>query len=111
MDSIFTAAGWSEEPGNQLRHTLTVLIAAAYWDRRRCGFEDSPWTLIGMYTRGQAGTGARNSAPDGGGAAPALSNCVPAADTRHHQGRLGGTHPADGTPREMEIDVGGTGYS
>ena len=39
--------------GNQLRHTLTVLIAAAYWDRRRCGFEDPPWTLIGMYTRGR----------------------------------------------------------
>src|SRR6476646_10306832 len=39
--------------GNQLRHTLTVLIAAAYWDRRRCGFEDHPWTLIGMYTRGR----------------------------------------------------------
>jgi transposase-like protein len=40
--------------GNQLRYTLTVLIAAAYWDRRCCGFEDSPWTLIGMYTRGPA---------------------------------------------------------
>jgi hypothetical protein len=39
--------------GNHLRHTLTVLIAAAYWDRRRCGFEDPPWTLIGMYTRGR----------------------------------------------------------
>ena len=39
--------------GNQLRHTMTVLIAAAYWDRRRCGFEDPPWTLIGMYTRGR----------------------------------------------------------
>ena len=39
--------------GNQLRHTLTVLIAAAYWDRRRCGFEDPQWTLIGMYTRGR----------------------------------------------------------
>jgi len=38
--------------GNQLRHTLTMLIAAAYWDRRRCGFEDPPWTLISMYTRG-----------------------------------------------------------
>lgn len=39
--------------GNQLRHTLTMLSAAAYWDRRRCGFDDSPWTLIGMYTRGR----------------------------------------------------------
>ena len=39
--------------GNQLRHTLTMLIAAAYWDRRCCGFEEPPWTLIGMYTRGR----------------------------------------------------------
>ena len=39
--------------GNQLRHTLTTLIAAAYWDRRCCGFEEPPWTLIGMYTRGR----------------------------------------------------------
>lgn len=39
--------------GNQLWHTLTTLIAAAYWDRRCCGFEEPPWTLIGMYTRGR----------------------------------------------------------
>ncbi len=26
--------------GNQLRYTLTILSAAAYWDRRRCGFEN-----------------------------------------------------------------------
>ena len=39
--------------GNQVRDTLNVLTAAAYWDRRRCGFEDPPWTLIGMYTRGR----------------------------------------------------------
>ena len=39
--------------GNQLRHTLTTLIAAAYRDRRCCGFEEPPWTLIGMYTRGR----------------------------------------------------------
>ena len=38
--------------GNQLRHALTVLAAAAYWDRHRCGFTDPPWTLIGLYTRG-----------------------------------------------------------
>ena len=39
--------------GDMLRHTLTVLAAAAYWDRARCGFTDEPWTLIGMYTRGR----------------------------------------------------------
>lgn len=38
---------------NMLRHTLTVLAAAAYWDRARCGITDPPWTLIGMYTRGR----------------------------------------------------------
>lgn len=38
---------------HQLRHTLTILSAAAYWDRLRCGFTDPPWTLIGMYTRGR----------------------------------------------------------
>lgn len=37
--------------GNLLRHALTVLSAAAYWDRLRC--TDPPWTLIGMYTRGR----------------------------------------------------------
>lgn len=41
------------DAGNQLRHTLTVLSAAAFWDRRRCGFNDPPWALIGMYTRGR----------------------------------------------------------
>ncbi len=39
--------------GNLLRHTLSVLIAAAYWDRRRCGSEDPIWTVVGMYTRGR----------------------------------------------------------
>ncbi len=39
--------------GNMLRHTLTVLAAAAYWDRTHCGIADPPWTLIGMYTRGR----------------------------------------------------------
>jgi hypothetical protein len=39
--------------GNMLRHALTVLSAAAYWDRHRCAIQDPPWTLIGMYTRGR----------------------------------------------------------
>lgn len=39
--------------GNMLRHTLTVLAAAAYWDRTYCGIADPSWTLIGMYTRGR----------------------------------------------------------
>ena len=30
-----------------------VVGSFLYWDRRRCGFEDPPWTLIGMYTRGR----------------------------------------------------------
>ena len=30
--------------GNQLRHTPTMLIAAAYRERRRRGSEDPPWT-------------------------------------------------------------------
>ena len=38
---------------NLLRHALSVLAAAAYWDRRRCGFTDPPWTLIGVYTCGR----------------------------------------------------------
>jgi len=28
--------------GNLLRHALSVLAAAAYWDRHRCGFTDPP---------------------------------------------------------------------
>ncbi|HYN72748.1 MAG TPA: hypothetical protein VES60_09625 [Nakamurella sp.] len=39
--------------GNPLRHTLTVLAATAFHDRRRSGFDDPPWALIGMYTRGR----------------------------------------------------------
>lgn len=39
--------------GDMLRHTLTMLAAAAYWDRTRIGLTDPPWTLIGMYTRGR----------------------------------------------------------
>lgn len=39
--------------GNPLRHALSVLAAAAYWDRHRFGFTDPPWTLIGIYTRGR----------------------------------------------------------
>jgi len=38
---------------NPIRDALSVLAAAAYWDRRRFGFPDSPWTLIGTYTRGR----------------------------------------------------------
>jgi Domain of unknown function (DUF6431)/Homeodomain-like domain len=34
--------------GNMLCHTLTVLAAAAYWDRSYCGIADPSWTLIGM---------------------------------------------------------------
>ncbi|TQC41778.1 helix-turn-helix domain-containing protein [Rhodococcus sp. WS4] len=39
--------------GNLLHHTLTVLAAAAFHAKRRFGFDDSPWALIGMYTRGR----------------------------------------------------------
>lgn len=39
--------------GNMLRHALSVLSAAAYWDRHRYGILDPPWTLIGIYTRGR----------------------------------------------------------
>jgi len=39
--------------GNQLHHTLTMLAAAAFHDRARFGFDDPPWSLIGMYTRGR----------------------------------------------------------
>ena len=35
-----------------LAHTLSILSAAAYWERYRYAVEDPPWTLIGMYTRG-----------------------------------------------------------
>ena len=38
---------------NPLRDALSVLAAAAYWDRHRFGFTDPPWTLIGTYTRGR----------------------------------------------------------
>ena len=39
--------------GNMLHHTLSILSAAAYWDRHRYAVEHPPWTLIGMYTRGR----------------------------------------------------------
>ena len=39
--------------GNMLHHTLSILSAAAYWDRHRYAAQDPPWTLIGMYTRGR----------------------------------------------------------
>ncbi|WP_319617752.1 hypothetical protein [Rhodococcus opacus] len=38
---------------NPLQHTLTMLAAAAFHARERFGFEDLPWTLMGMYTRGR----------------------------------------------------------
>src|SRR6478735_2656566 len=38
---------------NPLHHTLTMLAAAAFHARERFGFEDPPWALIGMYTRGR----------------------------------------------------------
>lgn len=39
--------------GNPLHHALSILSAAAYWDRHRYDVDDPPWTLIGMYTRGR----------------------------------------------------------
>ncbi|MDZ7887338.1 MAG: DUF6431 domain-containing protein [Mycobacterium sp.] len=39
--------------GNPLHHALTILSAAAYFDRHRYGLRDPPWTLIGLYTRGR----------------------------------------------------------
>ncbi|GAB92185.1 DUF6431 domain-containing protein [Gordonia rhizosphera] len=39
--------------GNMLHHALSLLAAAAYWDRRRYGLDEPRWTLIGMYTRGR----------------------------------------------------------
>lgn len=39
--------------GNQLRDTLSVLAAAARWDRDRLGFTDPPWTMVGIYTLGR----------------------------------------------------------
>ena len=38
---------------NPLRDALSVLAAAAYWDRHRFGFIEPTWTLIGTYTRGR----------------------------------------------------------
>lgn len=39
--------------GNQLRDTLSMLAAAARWDRDRLGFTDPPWTMVGIYTLGR----------------------------------------------------------
>jgi hypothetical protein len=39
--------------GNQLRDTLSVLGAAARWDRHQVGFTDPPWTMVGIYTSGR----------------------------------------------------------
>ena len=38
---------------DRVRNALLALCAAAYWDRHRFGFLESPWTLIGSYTRGR----------------------------------------------------------
>ncbi|MEZ0343173.1 DUF6431 domain-containing protein [Mycobacterium sp. pV006] len=39
--------------GTMLHYTLSILAAAAHWERRRYGVSDEPWTLIGLYTRGR----------------------------------------------------------
>ena len=39
--------------GNLLLDSLTVLAAAAWWTRRRLGFAEPVWTLIGVYTGGR----------------------------------------------------------
>lgn len=39
--------------GNALHHALSILSAAASWDRHRYALADPPWTLIGLYTRGR----------------------------------------------------------
>lgn len=39
--------------GHHLRDTLSVLCAAAYWDRHRLGLPDPPWTMVGIYTLGR----------------------------------------------------------
>lgn len=38
---------------NLLLHTLCILSATAGEDRRRFGFTDPPWDLIGIYTQGR----------------------------------------------------------
>lgn len=39
--------------GTMLHYALSILAAAAHWERRRYGISDPPWTLIGLYTRGR----------------------------------------------------------
>ena len=39
--------------GNLVHDSLSALGAAAFWDRRRFGFTEPPWTLIGSYTSGR----------------------------------------------------------
>ncbi len=46
--------------GTMLHYALSILAAAAHWERHRYGISDPPWTLIGLYTRG------RLLAPPGG---------------------------------------------
>lgn len=47
---VFSSIKYSGDP---LRHALTVLAATAFHDKRRFGFGDPLWALIGMYTRGR----------------------------------------------------------
>ncbi|MFD9668538.1 DUF6431 domain-containing protein [Rhodococcus sp. NPDC059968] len=47
---VFSAIRYA---GNLLLHTLCILSAAAVEDRRRFGFTDPPWDLIGIYTQGR----------------------------------------------------------
>lgn len=71
--------------GNQLRHTLTMLGAAAYRDRRRCGFQEPPWTLIGMYTRSRLLTAQRlTSSPPGARPCSRHGATTPPTDHHHH---------------------------
>lgn len=39
--------------GNLVHDSLSVLGAAAFWDRRRFGFTEAAWTLIGSYIFGR----------------------------------------------------------
>ena len=39
--------------GTMLHYALSILAAAAHWERHRYGISDPPWTLIGLYTRGR----------------------------------------------------------
>jgi transposase-like protein len=47
---VFSSIRYSGDP---LGHALTVLAATAFHYKQRFGFDDPPWALIGMYTRGR----------------------------------------------------------